>query len=109
MPGAPVLIFAQRTSGLVYVAGTTAHGVHQVWAIEPHFEVRGSIEGKRFEHRSNISRQALDASATNEDVCEFFRWDLLTGLGLPHRKQQRTSSASASVAAPIASPHAPSM
>jgi predicted membrane-bound dolichyl-phosphate-mannose-protein mannosyltransferase len=42
MPGAPLLIVAQRTSGLVYVAGTTEAGADRVWAVEPHFEVRGS-------------------------------------------------------------------
>ena len=42
LPGDGVLIAEQRVSGLVYVAGTTESGEHQVWTIEPHMEARGS-------------------------------------------------------------------
>jgi predicted membrane-bound dolichyl-phosphate-mannose-protein mannosyltransferase len=40
MPGAPLLIGEQRAAGLVYVAGTTAAGAHEVWTVEPHVERR---------------------------------------------------------------------
>ena len=42
LPGAGELIAEQRVSGLVYVAGTTEVGEHELWTIEPHMEARGS-------------------------------------------------------------------
>jgi len=53
LPGAPVLIAAQRSAGLVYVAGVTADGAAEIWPIEPHMEARG---------RGSIGMAAFDAA-----------------------------------------------
>ena len=51
LPGAGMLIGAQRVAGIVYVAGTEADGTPVAWTIEPHVESRrgGTIGAGAFD------------------------------------------------------------